>query len=41
MSTLHVQVQRIGAIQEVLAKQLLDKAAYSALPPLASGKDDD
>ena len=36
-----LQIKRIGAIQEALAKQLLDKAAYERLPPLQASDDDD
>ena len=36
-----LQIKRIGAIQEALAKQLLDKAIYEKLPPLQAPDDDD
>ncbi len=36
-----LQIKRIGAIQEALAKQLLDKAAYERLPPLQVPEDGD
>ena len=36
-----LQVKRIGAIQEALAWQLLDKKTYKALPPLTMPDDDE
>ena len=35
-----LQIKRIGAIQETLAKQLLDKTTYDGLPPLRASDDD-
>jgi len=35
-----LQIKRIGAIQEALAKQLLDKKTYEGLPPLVLSGDD-
>ena len=36
-----LQVKRIAAIQEALAKKLLDKATYDALPSVKSFEPDD
>ena len=41
MDDLEAQISRISAIQEALAKKLLDKKAYDALPPLNMPDDDD
>lgn len=41
LDDLEAQIGRISAIQEALAKKLLDKEAYDALPPLNMPDDDD
>lgn len=41
LDDLEAQIGRISAIQEALAKKLLDKEAYHALPPLNMPDDDD